>query len=62
MVKKINKRFQKKIKKEMDWLNGYFFKGLYICCLQETHFRPEDTERGNGERYLVQREIKRKLE
>ena len=48
--------------KEMDWLNGYFLKGLYICCLQETHSRPEDTERGNGERYLMQREIKRKLE
>ena len=36
----------------------------YICCLQETHFRPRDTYtlkvRG-GKRYSMQMEIKRKL-
>ena len=38
----------------------------YICCLQETHFRPRDTYRteseGDGKRYSIQIEIKRKLE
>ena len=27
--------------KDTDWLNGY----KNICCLQETHFRPQDTYR-----------------
>ena len=30
--------------KDIDWLNGYK-KDPYICCLQETHFRPRDTYR-----------------
>ena len=30
--------------KDTDWLNGYKNK-TYICCLQETHFRPQDTYR-----------------
>ena len=30
--------------KDTDWLNGYK-KRTYICCLQETHFRPKDTYR-----------------
>ena len=39
----------------------------YICCLQETHFRPRDTYRlkvrgWDGKRYSMQMEIKRKLE
>ena len=29
--------------KDTDWLNGYKSKTYYICCLQETHFRPKDT-------------------
>ena len=29
--------------KDTDWLNGY--KNPYIWCLQETHFRPKDTDR-----------------
>ena len=29
---------------DTDWLNGLKNK-TYICCLQETHFRPEDTFR-----------------
>ena len=30
--------------KGTDWLNGYKNKTyIYICCLQETHFRPKDT-------------------
>ena len=28
--------------KDTDWLNGYKKKN-HICCLQETHFRPQDT-------------------
>ena len=28
--------------KDTDWLNG---QNPYICCLQETHFRPKDTFR-----------------
>ena len=28
--------------KDTDWLNGYKSKTHYICCLQETHFRPKD--------------------
>ena len=28
--------------KDTDWLNG---QNPYICCLQETHFRPQDTYR-----------------
>ena len=32
--------------KGTDWLNGYKNKTyIYICCLQETHFRPKDTYR-----------------
>ena len=30
--------------KDTDWLNGYKNK-TYIRCLQETHFRPQDTYR-----------------
>ena len=30
--------------KDTDWLNGYK-NDSYICCLQETHFRPKDTYR-----------------
>ena len=30
--------------KDTDWLNGYQ-NNPYICCLQETHFRPRDTYR-----------------
>ena len=38
--------------KDIDWLNGYKNiqkwiqkQNIYICCLQETHFRPRDTYR-----------------
>ena len=31
--------------KDTDWLNGYKKRPIYICCLQETHFRPKDTYR-----------------
>ena len=32
--------------KDTDWLNGYKIKThINICCLQETHFRPQDTYR-----------------
>ena len=32
--------------KDTDSLNGYKNKThIYICCLQETHFRPKDTYR-----------------
>ena len=37
----------------------------YICCLQETHFRPRDTYKlkvKGWKRYSMQMEIKRKLE
>ena len=37
----------------------------YICCLQETHFRPRDIYRlkvKDGKRYSMKTEIKRKLE
>ena len=27
---------------DKDWLNGYRSK-THICCLQKTHFRPQDT-------------------
>ena len=30
--------------KDTDWQNGYKNK-TQICCLQETHFRPQDTYR-----------------
>ena len=30
--------------KDTDWLKGYR-NDSYICCLQETHFRPKDTYR-----------------
>ena len=30
--------------KDTDWLNGYKNK-THICCLQESHFRPQDTYR-----------------
>ena len=36
---------------------------LYICCLKETHFRSRDTYKlkwGEGKRYFIQMEIKRK--
>ena len=37
-----------------------------ICCLQETHFQCEDTNKTekdrNGRRYLLQMETKAKLE
>ena len=29
--------------KDPDWLNGWKKQDPYICCLQETHFRPKDT-------------------
>ena len=29
--------------KDIDWLNGYKTQDPYICCLQETHFRPRET-------------------
>ena len=31
--------------KDTDWLNGYKNKIHIYCCLQETHFRPQDTYR-----------------
>ena len=31
--------------KDTDWLNGYKKQDPYISCLQETHFRPQDTQR-----------------
>ena len=31
--------------KHTDWLNGYKTRPIYICCLQEIHFRPQDTYR-----------------
>ena len=31
--------------KDTDWLNGYKKQDPYICCLQETHFKPRDTYR-----------------
>ena len=31
--------------KDTDWLNGYKNKNPYICCLQKTHFIPQDTYR-----------------
>ena len=31
--------------KDTDWLNGYIKQDPYICCLQETHFRLQDTYR-----------------
>ena len=31
--------------KDTDWLNGYKKQDPYVCCLQETHFRPKDTYR-----------------
>ena len=31
--------------KDKDWLNGYKNKTPYICCLQETHLKTEDTYR-----------------
>ena len=31
--------------RDTDWLNGYKKQYLYICCRQETHFRPRDTYR-----------------
>ena len=41
--------------KDTDWLNGYKNKThIYICCLQETHFRPKDvqTESERMEKYI----------
>ena len=29
--------------KDTDWLNAYKKQDPYICCLQETHFRTQDT-------------------
>ena len=37
----------------------------YICCLQEIHFRPRDTNRikvRDGKRYFMKMKSKRKLE
>ena len=31
--------------KATDWLNGYKKQDPYICCLQETYFRPKGTYR-----------------
>ena len=31
--------------KDTDWLNRSKKQNPYICCLQETHFRPKDTYR-----------------
>ena len=31
--------------KRHRWLNGYKKQDLYICCIQETHFRSRDTYR-----------------
>ena len=31
--------------KDIDWMNGYKKQEPYICCKQETHFRPRDTYR-----------------
>ena len=31
--------------KDTEWLNGYKNKIHIYCCLQETHFRPQDTYR-----------------
>ena len=31
--------------KDTDWLNGYKTRPIYICCLQEINFRPQDTYR-----------------
>ena len=45
-----------------EWIQK---QDLYICCLQETHFRPRDTYRlkvSGGKTYSMQMEIKRKLE
>ena len=53
--------------KDMDWLNRYthmYTKGLYIFCLQKTHLKPRDTmdwKWGDGRRYYMQMEVKRKL-
>ena len=30
---------------DTDWLIGYKKQDPYMCCLQETHFRPQDTYR-----------------
>ena len=30
---------------DTDWLNGQKKQDPYICCLQEIHFRPQDTYR-----------------
>ena len=30
---------------DTDWLIGYKKQDPYMCCLQETHFRPTDTYR-----------------
>ena len=45
-----------------EWIQK---QDLYICSLQETHFRPNDTYRlkvGDRKRYSMQMETKRKLE
>ena len=46
--------------KDTDWLNGYKNKNLYIRCLQETHFRPEDTYRLRGWKNLFHANGKQK--
>ena len=51
-----------KIHRLAEWIQK---QDPYICCLQETHFRPRDTYRlkvRDGKRYSMQMEIKRKLE
>ena len=47
--------------KNRNWLNGYKNKTyMYICCLQESHFRSKDTYRPKGDEkmYSMQMEIK----
>ena len=41
--------------KDTDWLNGSKKKDPYMCCLQETRFRPKDTYKlksENMEKYI----------
>ena len=45
-----------------EWIKK---QDLSICCLQKTHFRPEDTFRlrvGDRELFIMPLEVKRKLE
>ena len=45
MYQKINVNVLIAPPKDTDWLNAYKKRPIYICCLQETHFRPKDTNR-----------------